>query len=55
MWLDSEEEKLKVMGNRHWKRKSQERDQRKVRVEQAKVPVVPVEKECNLLIFHFQI
>jgi len=45
MWLDSVEDDLQVMGFRNWKRKSQDRDQGKVRVEQAKVYVVPVEEE----------
>lgn len=56
MWLNSVED-LKVMGIRNWKRKSEDRDQRKVIVEQAKVHVVPVEEEeeYNLFIFHFQI
>jgi hypothetical protein len=57
MWLDSVEDDLMVMGIRNWKRKSQDRDQRKARVEEAKVHVVPVEEEeeYNLLILHFQI
>jgi hypothetical protein len=56
MWLDSVEDDLKTMGIRNWKRKSQDRDHRKARVEQAKVQVVPVvEEEYSLLIFHFQI
>jgi len=43
------------MGIRNCKRNSQNRDQTKVRVEQAKVHVVPVEEEHNVLVCHFDI
>jgi hypothetical protein len=36
-WLDSIEEDLKIMGVRKWRRKTQDRDQRKAIVEEAKV------------------
>jgi len=36
-WLDSIEEDLKIMGVRNWRRKTQDRDQWRAIVEEAKV------------------